>query len=494
MSAAARRPGRLTVRLGVHLAVLLTAGIALAASVVAWRTIATIKSLDDAALQSQARLVAQNVRDGPDGGPVLHMPSELSDAFAGADSGSLFVIADADNAVLLASDLRAADLLAPYLPPPPEGGFFRVPPMAGFPDGLLGVLVPYGKWRVVVAQAHEQQEALVTSLVSDFAFSTVWLLVPIAGATVLIGVWTLRRGLAPLREASRAAAEIGPGTAGVRLPERRLPAEALPLVRAVNQALERLERALDAQRRFAGDAAHALRTPLAVLVARLDSAESAADMAALRQDAERLSRLVDQMLAIARLDGLPLDVSGPLDLRVVAASAVSALAPLAIARGVELALTGEAPPPLRGNAAAVETALLNLIDNAIAHAPPGSTVEVELAAPASVRVMDRGPGVPPGQAAKLFDRFHSGRSGGAGLGLAIVAGVAAAHGGSARVESRPSGGASFLLDLAGQHCGLAPRHHGADEIFAVQHAADYGAGDVEAHQPQQQVAGRRVQV
>jgi signal transduction histidine kinase len=446
----APRPWRLSTRLGWRLAAVLAGGVALAAVGVAWRTLATIRSLDDAALQSQARLVAEQLHRGPDGAPQLRLPGQLAAAFAGTDSESVFVIADAGNRVLLTSDAHTAEVMAPYLPRPPVTGFFRAPATEGYPEGLLGVLLDHEGWRVVVAQAHEQQEGLIASLSEEFLLSTVWLLVPIAGATVLIGVLTLRHGLRPLREASRAAGLIGPASAGVRLPMAGLPAEALPLVAAVNRALERLERALDAQRRFAGEAAHALRTPLAVLTARLDAAESAADLATLREDAARINRLVGQMLAISRLDGLPLDVSAPLDLRAVAASVVGALAPLAIARGVDLALTGaETLPPARGNAAAVEMALQNLIDNAIAHAPRGSTVEVELAPPATVRVLDRGPGVPVAEAEAVFDRFHSRRSGGAGLGLAIVAGVAAAHGGSARVEPRPGGGACFELVLAG---------------------------------------------
>ena len=86
----------------------------------------------------------------------------------------------------------------------------------------------------------------------------------------MIGVLTIRHGLRPLRNASAAATRIGPGRTGVRLPSERLPGEILPLVGAVNAALGRLEQALDAQRRFVGDAAHALRTPLTVLTTRID--------------------------------------------------------------------------------------------------------------------------------------------------------------------------------------------------------------------------------
>ena len=90
-----------------------------------------------------------------------------------------------------------------------------------------------------------------------------------------------------------------------------MPGEVTPLVAAVNQALARLEAALGAQRRFVGDAAHTLRTPLAVLTARLDALPEGPETAALRRDADRMTRLIEQMLQMARLDGTPLDVTQP---------------------------------------------------------------------------------------------------------------------------------------------------------------------------------------
>jgi signal transduction histidine kinase len=422
--------------------------VALAAAGVAWQTLATIRSLDDAALQSQARLVAGRVGTGADGRPTIRNPEELRAAFAAADDGGMFFVGDEAGAVLLASDPAAAAAAIPYAP---ASGFFRVPPSAAFPTGFLGVATASGRWRVVVAQQHDQQEALVASLSERFMATALWLLLPLVVATVAVGVLTIRAGLRPLRVTSEAARRVGPGAPGVRLPAEGLPREMVPLVAATNDALERLERALDAQRRFAGDAAHALRTPLAVLAARVESlcespAGHAPALAPLREDADRLSRLVGQMLMISRLDGLPPDVSGRLDLSVVAAEVISALAPLAGRRGVDLALNGgEGGMPARGDAASVELALQNLVHNAIFHAPPGSEVEVALEAPATPRVLDRGPGVPEAARRDIFRRFHTARPGGAGLGLAIVAGVAAAHGGAAWVEARAGGGAVFVL-------------------------------------------------
>ena len=445
------QPGwRLSARLGWRLAAVMLVAIVLASAGVAWQTLATIRSLDDAALQSQARLVAARVSAGPDGKPVLALPDELRSAFEDIDSGSVFLICDSADAVLLASDVAAARAIQPYLPAPPGTGFFRVPASEGFPTGFLGALTTSGQWRVAVAQQHEQREALVASLSETFLFTSLWLLLPLMAATVAMGVFTIRSGLRPMLRASAAARRVGPAAPGVRLPAAGLPRELAPLVAAVNDALDRLERALDAQRRFAGDAAHALRTPLAVLAARIDSLGDQPGLAPLREDADRLARLVGQMLTLSRLDGIPLDVSARFDLRALAAGVVAALAPLAGRHGVDLALGGaDGPVFARGDAASVELAIQNLVHNAIEHAPADSEVEVDVTSPATLRVLDRGPGVPAAERAAIFERFHTTRPGGAGLGLAIVAGVAASHGGSAWVEARPGGGAVFVLRLPG---------------------------------------------
>jgi signal transduction histidine kinase len=425
----------------------------LAAAAVAWRTVATLRSLDDAALESQARLVARQLTTGPGGHPVLHLPEPLATAFSTSDGQSLYIVYDSDDAAAAASDPRAVDLVRPFLPVRPRTGYFRVPSSVMYPQGLLGTVRAVGTWRVVVAQGQEQNEVLVESLLRDFLLSALWLLLPIGSATVLIGVLTIRHGLRPLREASVAAGRVGPSSTDVRLPTAGLPAELTPLVGAMNLALARLERALTAQRRFVGSAAHALRTPLAVLAARIDALPAGAETDALRADVDRTTRLVGQMLTMARLEELPLDLSKPVNLHQVAVEAISNLAPLAIRRHVDLVLT-EPPilPPVTGNHAAIVLALTNLLDNALAYAPPRSVVEVEVAASATLRVLDRGPGIPEPERRAIFERFQRGsgaRPGGSGLGPTIVAEIATAHGGRAWVEPRDGGGAAFVLQFPG---------------------------------------------
>lgn len=208
---------------------------------------------------------------------------------------------------------------------------------------------------------------------------------------------------------------------------------------------------MQAQRRFLGEAAHAMRTPLAVLTARLDLLDDMPVIEALRQDTERMSRLVGQLLRMARLDGLPLDVSQRVELRTVAVEAITSLVPLGLRAGLTIGLQEDAPNAcVNGNQAALVLATTNLIENALAQAPAGSEVEVTIGEPATITVLDRGPGVPLEVREQIFRRFERGPSPhgeGVGLGLAIVAEIAAAHGGGVDVTDRAGGGAAFTLTL-----------------------------------------------
>jgi signal transduction histidine kinase len=485
-------PGSLARRLAWRLALVVIAAVALAATAVGWRSVVAVRSLDDTALQDQARALATHIAAGPDGRPQLDLPTSLSQAFRSSHGDNVFLVTTAAGAVLSSSEPAAQSELADMLPASP--GLFRVPPSERHPDGMVGYALSKSPWTVVVAQGREQSEVLVRGVVAELLSTGLVLLIAIGTMAVLIGVWTVRQGLRPVRAASAAAATIGPTRPGARLPESDLPAEIAPLVSAVNQALTRLESALAAQRRFVGEAAHTLRTPLAVLMARLDGLQETAGAACLRQDADRMARLVGQMLQMARIDGLPLAMNECVDLHAVAVEAISALAPLAINRGLDLALAGAPAGPIRGNHAALVIAVQNLIENALSHAPPNSTVEVELTARNTIRVLDRGPGVPEAERAAIFQRFRRGRvpagTIGAGLGLAIVAEIAAAHGGSAHVTARESGGAVFELDLheASRVPSLAPGYHGTNQVLAMQPARHHHAGEMQPDQDQQQVS------
>lgn len=272
---------------------------------------------------------------------------------------------------------------------------------------------------------------------------------PLLVATLLVTTVTVRHSLKPLRRLSRTAAEIVPGSGAIRLDEAGVPDEILPLVRAVNTALARLDAAVDQQRRLAENAAHELRTPLAVLRARVDGLAPSPECEELAADLDRMERAIGQILMLARLEGIEMATIRPIDLTVAVRDAAARLAPVAIDRGIALAvLAPDAPVPVDGDPDQIGQALANLVDNALAASSEGDEVEITVSPDARVTVADRGIGLEPGTETQVFERFWrsaASRRPGSGLGLAIVAEIMKQHGGSASAAARPGGGAQFAL-------------------------------------------------
>jgi signal transduction histidine kinase len=288
---------------------------------------------------------------------------------------------------------------------------------------------------------------LVHSILREFVFDIAWYVPPFVALALLLAAFSLL----PLRTASAQASAIGPGSIALRLSEANVPTEALPLVIAVNHALDRLEQGFVIQRRFTANAAHELRTPLTIITARLDTLEGNGELSALREEVARMNRLVEQLLCVARLDSVALDVSSPVDLHELAEEVVGSMAHLALSAGRTIALTGADHPVLvTANAAAIADALRNLIENALAHTAPGTEVVVEVGSEGTISVEDSGPGIPAEDRPHVFERFWRGkaiRTDGAGLGLAIVMEIVRAHGASVTVSNRIPRGARFDLQF-----------------------------------------------
>ncbi len=235
-------------------------------------------------------------------------------------------------------------------------------------------------------------EDLAHDLLREFIFDIAWIVPLFVAGTLAVGVWSIRNALKPLRAVSARAAAIAPDATGVRLPTERLPSELVPLVVAVNRALERLEQGFATQRQFTANAAHELRTPLAILTAGLEALDQSPEVAALRSDADRMNRLVAQLLAVARLDALPEKANGIVDLVATAAAVVAYLAPWAIEQGVTVGF--DAPGMdvgVRGNANAIADAPRNLVENAVSFSPRGIEVVVAVLAGGKLTVSDDGP-------------------------------------------------------------------------------------------------------
>ena len=276
--------------------------------------------------------------------------------------------------------------------------------------------------------------------------------------SLLVGIATVRSTVAPIRRLSAELGSVGPHRVAVSLAEDGVPREVLPMVLAINHAIARLDAAMQQQRRMTANAAHELRTPLAILRARIEGMAAGQSRDALERDVARMTRLVDQLMAVARLEAGQVVVEGDVDLVRVARETLAACAPLALAkgRGVELAAP-DRPVTVRGNAPALGDALMNLVDNALRFTAEGDSVEVVVEADAAgggavIDVCDRGPGIPPAQRGQLFEPFWRGpdsRGSGSGLGLAIVAETVALHGGRVAVRDREGGGLVFRIELPG---------------------------------------------
>jgi signal transduction histidine kinase len=297
------------------------------------------------------------------------------------------------------------------------------------------------------------RDVLIDDIVSDFYGNVGWITLPILLVLLLADIAIFRRALRPLRDASEIAEGIGPARPGVRLPTDEIPREVRPLVSAVNQGLDRLEEGFRIQRDFTADAAHELRTPLSILRTRIDMLEDQDMRRALRQNVEGMARIVSQLLEIAELDAFVIDPDEKADLQSVAAEVAEFVAPLALAQGKNVALSGATEPVwVKGNPEMLGRAIRNLAENAINHTAAGSTVEFLVETNGTVSVLDHGPGIGEDERKLIFRRFwrrDRRKQGSTGLGLSIVQRIAELHSASITVENRrPEGGARFSLRFA----------------------------------------------
>jgi len=268
-------------------------------------------------------------------------------------------------------------------------------------------------------------------------------------ATVIATPMVVRRALAGLSLTADQAEQIDIHRRGTRLSLANVPAEIAPLVSAVNDALARLDQGYARQKRFVADAAHELRTPIAILNTRLEALPPGPDKTRLLQDVARLATLAEQLLDIQRLDQNHHRFT-PVDLAALGQSVTADLAPLAIAAGYEIAFDAE-PGRIEtvGDRAAIERALTNLVQNAIQHGGHHGKISISVNRAAIIEVSDQGSGIPPDQRSSIFEPFYRLQQldRGAGLGLNLVREIAELHGGDVAVLDNPAGGACFRLTL-----------------------------------------------
>ncbi|NUB45002.1 HAMP domain-containing histidine kinase [Fertoebacter nigrum] len=264
---------------------------------------------------------------------------------------------------------------------------------------------------------------------------------------VALGIpWLLRRDLEGVSRVAEEAARIDINQPGTRLTESNVPPELQAMVGAMNAALSRFDEGLERRKRFLATAAHELRTPVAILMLRIEQLPEGPEKRRLTLDVARLSALANQLLDLERLDD-DTSVHHWLDLADLVREAVTEIAPLAIATRADLSLdVPQQPVGILGDRQAIQRVVINLVQNAIAHGGDGVSIEVDVRAPATVVVSDSGPGIAVADRVQIFEPFfRRSEARGSGLGLHLVQQIVNRHGGSIAVGDSADGGAEFVL-------------------------------------------------
>jgi two-component system, OmpR family, sensor kinase len=419
---------------------------------------AELENAVDAGLRSRAEtlLAALDPAD-PSLGPV--------DPLAEEDEAFTQLLATNGTVVESSPILEGRPLLPPTTVRVLSGPAFleRTVPTAEEPVPARILALPAGGGLVVVvASSLEEQREAVAALVGLLAVGG-----PLALAVATVVVWLLTGWAFRPVERMRTEAEA----VSMTEPDRRLTVpstrdEVAGLAGSLNRMLDRLEEALDRERRFVDDASHELRTPVAALKAELELAmsrsrtkeelESAVRRAA--ADSEALARLTEDLLVLARADRGRLPVRpGAVDLDEVIDEVERALSHRASEAGVTVERRVDAAPPARVDPVRLRQALSNLLDNAVRHTPPGGRVRLtawRVDGTVVLEVADTGPGFRAETLAHPFEPFARattarGREGGAGLGMTIVRAVVEAHGGSVTLDNPDDGGARVRLRFPG---------------------------------------------
>jgi two-component system OmpR family sensor kinase len=295
-----------------------------------------------------------------------------------------------------------------------------------------------------------QDLAVRRNMAGNLALRTLGPIAVMMPILMLVVWWVVSGSLEPVARvqsqvARRQADDLSP------VSEAGLPDEVRPLVHELNLLFGRVRTAFDAQQHFVADAAHDLRTPLAALRLQAQSLDRAVDPEArkvavgrLTAGIDRATRLVEQLLVLARQEASAANgaATRPVDLAELARRTVGDLVGLAQAKEVDLGLQHADPVSIDGQPDALHILLRNLVENAVKYTPQGGTVDIAVRADkerATISVEDRGPGIPPEERERVFDRFYrvaGSEAAGSGLGLAIIKAIADRHGATLTLDNR----------------------------------------------------------
>ncbi|MBV8502293.1 MAG: two-component sensor histidine kinase [Paucibacter sp.] len=410
-----------------RLLLFLSAAVVVAALLQGWTSYRTALAEADQIFDHQMQQVAVSLGGGLGGG-VLHTEDDLELMVQAWSEQGLQVFQSAGRA--------------------------RLPARAVL--GFANVNSDGHEYRVLSAQAGgqivqvAQDMAVRRRLAGTLALRTITPIAVMLPLLMLVVGWVVSSSLAPVERvrrqlAQREAQDLAP------VSSQDLPAELQPMVGEFNELLGRVQRSFEAQQHFVADAAHELRSPLTALKLQLQGLQRAGDeatrgkaLARLDAGIERASRLVEQLLLLAREEAARPRVQA-VAMEPLMRQAVAEQAAAARERDIDLGLVHADPASVDGQADALAVLVRNLLENAIKYSPRGGKVDASLTQQAQavqIRVEDSGPGIAPEERARVFDRFYrsvdtAAAAGGSGLGLAIVKSIAQRHGATLRLDSSP---------------------------------------------------------
>jgi heavy metal sensor kinase len=429
------------------------------------------KSLDES-LTMQARTIAQtllvNVRQSGD----EYVVNEINEHFAPEINGRFVRVTRSNGSILFVSGTPKEKSFDPAAIRSLDDASVEHSEEVDVGDDreLLLHVLPYtnrdgDRFLVEVGAPYWQIEKVLHGLLLAFGLGLPLVLAGAAGGGYLL----MRGALRPVDEITRTAERITSRNLAERLPVAETGDELERLAVALNGMIARLEEAFLQLHRFSADASHELRTPLTILHGELESMAQRDDIpAAVREglgstleETERLSKIVENLLTISRLEAGEARVERkPLDLSEITRSTTEQMRLLAEVKDISLALSVSDPVLVEGDPSRLKQVVVNLLDNAIKYTPNGGSVEIatrNVNGCAVLEVRDTGLGIAPSDLPHVFERFYrtdkarSREHGGSGLGLSIVKSIVVAHGGEVTVSSEDTAGTQFTVILPSPH-------------------------------------------
>ncbi len=385
----------------------------------------------------------------PDGQPMASFPAQYFGANAQAYA---FRLIDTDGRILAEQNGARLVALSPWSSKPNARQDFWVrklnPHERMHVAGGLKVRVGEQDLWVELATFGDPNHTYLKSLAQEI-LDDVWLpMLPLIAFSLGVTILSVRSSFRPLVAAANEADKISFLERTDRLDVTQLPAEASDFASAINRLLDRVADLVSSQRLFIARAAHELRTPLSIMMLELGHLKDPSGKR-LEADVRAMSEIVDQLLALARMEATPRSGLRPVDISTVTRELVSRMLEWVEKGGHQIQFVSHREAPIIGDETALRDAARNLIENAVKHTPAGTMIRLEVTKDGSIVVEDSGPGLGAHLPEELQQPFRKGATtgDGAGLGLAIVRQAAELHGGRLDIERSSLGGARFVMRL-----------------------------------------------